>query len=189
MFSPYNLTVETFVEQTLSLYIATATMSSGTVVDLDTTDTTGITNQVGFTTMYAGAVKPATIAPASNTAPNFGREFGIAIPTVNLTGPSLQERILQLASSVMVIPVGYTLAIFRPKPGDIIVTTSFVGANPATDSSATGYLDVTNVANSGAPLGIFQGKFRKVQSTDEVRARYLFNTQLSGVAAAAIEFR
>lgn len=199
MFIPFKINGE-FVEKILSLYVASIALSAGSLVDIDTTDTTAITASVGFTAMKAGSVKLATVTPASNggyapsgaaansiVAANFGKELGMAIPTVNATGPTLEERILELASSYMTIPEGFACAVFKPAPGDIVATDQYVG-NLAGDSAATGKIDTTVTGNLGAPCGIYQGRFRLVQTTDAVRARYLGNTTANGASVAMFEF-
>lgn len=199
MFIPFKINGE-FVDKILSLYVAGTTMNAGTVVDLDTTDVTAIGASVGFTAMKAGTVKAATITPQSNggyygsgaaantlVAANFGKEMGMAIPTVNATGPTLQERILELASSYMTIPTGYAVAVFKPSAGDIVATDQFVG-NLTGDAGATGLINTATNGNLGAPCGVYQGRFRLVQTTDAVRARFLGNTTANGAAVGLFEF-
>lgn len=185
MFIPFKVNGD-FKAKIVSLYISSANMNAGSLVDIDTTDTVavGASASVGFTTMRAGSLTLATIA----TSNVFDREFGMAIPAVNGTGPSFEERVLELASSYMTIPVGYAVAVFKPQPGDIIATDQYVGAL-STDTGATGLLDTTSTANFGAACGIFQGRFRLKQGSDVTRARYLGNTTANSVTVALFEFR
>jgi hypothetical protein len=198
MFSPYK--VSAFQEKVVSLYVAQTTLNAGALVDLDATDTSAISGQVGFTTMVAGSVKLATVTPQSNggyygtgtgtnalVAANFGREMGVVIPNVNTTGPTLEERLLALASSYMTVAVGNACAVFVPSGGDIIATTEFVGYLSG-DSAATGYINPAANGSLGAPCGIFQGRFRLVQTTDQVRARFLGNTNLNGAVVGLFQF-
>lgn len=184
MFAPFK--VPNFEQKILSLYKAGITLNAGALVDIDTTDNgaVGATASVAFTLLSGGSVKLATIL----TADEFPRELGMAIPAVNLTGPSLEERLLQLASSIMTIPVGFALAVFQPTPGDIVATDQFVG-NLAGDSAATGKIDTTSTANYGKGCSVFQGRFRLKQSGEETRARYLGNTTTNGVATSLFLFR
>jgi hypothetical protein len=185
MFSPYK--VPNWTSRVFSFYTSNIPLNSGAFVDIDPTDTVGVgaNESVGFTALRAGSVKLATVAPADTT--HFGRELGIAIPGVNLSGPNLAERLLELASSLLTISAGGGVGLFPVHPGDFIATTEYVGYLPG-DSSATGYLDVTNVANLGAPVGIFQGRLRLAQGSDAVRARFAFNTIQNGTQVAVFQF-
>lgn len=198
MFAPFK--VSDFHGKVISTYKGAAPMSAGALVDIDPSDTSGITGSIGFDSLTAGSVTLATIAPASNggyaptgadtnavAAANFGRELGVAIPTMNATGPTLQERILELASSYMTVPVGAALAVFVPAGGDIIATDQFVG-NLAGDNALPGYLNLTNTANFLAPCGIYQGRFRLVQTSDAVRARYVGTTTVNGALVGLFQF-
>lgn len=183
MFRPYK--VASFQEKVNSLYKAKVAFPAGTIVDIDPTDTSGVSGSIGFTTLTAGSVVPATVAPASPTS--YGRAFGVAIPTVSEDGPTLQERILGLASSYINIPVGAACAVLVPAPGDQIATTEFVGYQ-AGDSGAAGYIDITNVANYGKPVGVFNGRFRLVQSGDAIIGRYVGNTTVKGALVGLFQF-
>lgn len=184
MFIPFKVNGD-FREKIVSLYISSANMNAGSLVDLDLTDTVavGANASVGFTTMRGGSLTLATIA----TANAFPREFGMAIPAVNGTGPSFEERILELASSYMTIPVGYAVAVFKPQPGDIIATDQYIGALTS-DNGATGLIDTTATANFGAACGVFQGRFRLKQASDVVRARYIGNSTANSSTVALFEF-
>lgn len=187
MFSPFK--VSDFHGKIISIYRSTSPLNAGGLVDIDPTDASAIQGSVGFNSLVAGSIKLATIVPASNTGTvAFGRELGIAIPNVNLTGPTLQERILELASSYMTVPVGAACAVLVPSPGDIVATTEFVGYNLQTDTNLTGFIDITSTANMGIPVGINNGRFRKVQSTDAVRARYIGNTTVNGSLVGLFQF-
>jgi hypothetical protein len=183
MFSPFK--VANFQEKIVSLYKAAAPLNAGALVDIDPTDASAISGSVGFNTLTGGTVKLATVATASATS--YGRILGVAIPTVSLTGPTLQERILELASSYMTVPVGAAVAVFEPAPGDIIATTEYVGYL-AGDSSATGFLDTTNAANMAKPVAAFGGRFRLVQGGDAVIARYVGNTTVNGALVGLFQF-
>ena len=183
MFAPHY--VPNFDRKVNGQYISNISLSAGALVDVDPTDTTAIAGSVGYSALYAGSVKLATVAVASTTS--FGREFGVALPTVTTSGPSLIERILNMSTSYMNIPQGSPLAVYKPTPGDIIATDQFIGA-VAGDSSLTGYLDVTNTANLLTPMGIYQGRFRKAQSGDAIRARFMGVTTTNGYATGMFEF-
>lgn len=181
MFIPFK--VPSFHEKVLSIYKAAVQCSAGSLVDIDTSDTTAITASVGFTALTAGSIKLATI----NSTSAFPRELGMSIPTVNLTGPTLEEKILELASSYMTIPVGTAAAIYTPTPGDIVATDQFVG-NLAGDTGATGIINPATAGNLGAACEVFQGRFRLIQTGNPVRARFLGNTTGNGVAVALFQF-
>jgi hypothetical protein len=200
MFSPFK--VADFQQKILSIYTSNVPLNAGGLVDIDPTNTSavGAGVSVGYTLLTAGSLKLATITPSSNGgyAPtgtatnalltaNFGRELGVAIPNVSISGPTLTERILELASSYMTVPAGAAVAVLKPCGGDIIATTEYVGYLP-TDTGATGLIDITNTANYCAPCGIYQGRFRLVQTTDAVRARYLGNTTVNGALVGLFEF-
>lgn len=172
MFHPYKVNGD-WRERIVSIFTAGQEMLSGTFVDINSADTiaVGANAAVGFTTLRAGSVVPASIT----TSNVFPRELGIAIPSVTEDGPDFETRVLQLAASYMTIPVGYAVAVFKPSPGDIIATDQYVGAL-STDNGATGLLDITNAANYGAALGVFQGRLRLKQGSDVLRARYIGNT-------------
>ena len=184
MFSPFK--VPGFYDKILSIYISTTPLNAGAIVDVDPNNTIafGANASVGYNSLIAGGLTLATLAPADST--HFGRELGIAIPSVNLTGPTLQERLLELASSYMTVPVGAACSVMVTSPGDIIATTEFVGYLPA-DSGATGALDITDATNKYAELGVFQGRFRKAQGGDAVRARYLGNTTVNGTLVPFVQ--
>lgn len=172
MFHPFKVNGD-FVQKILSIYTAGSSMLSGTIVDVDTSDTVavGANQSVGFSTLRAGSVIPATILSSAA----WTRPLGFVIPSVTGSGPSFEERVLQLASSYMTIPVGYAVAIFKPQPGDIIATDQYVGAL-TTDNGATGALDITDTTKYNSVMGVFQGRLRIKQSGDALCARYLGNT-------------
>jgi hypothetical protein len=172
MFHPYKVNGD-WRERIVSLFTAGQPLLSGTLVDINLSDTVAVgTNaSVGFTTMRAGSVIAASITSSSL----FPRELGIAIPSVTEDGPSFEERVLQLAASYMTIPVGYAIAVFKPSPGDIIASDQYVGAL-SSDNGAAGILDITNAANYGAACGVFNGRFRLKTGSDTLRARYIGNT-------------
>lgn len=182
MFSPFKVNGE-FLKRIVSLCISSANMSAGTLVDLDSTDTSAITGSVGFSTLRLGTVKPATITTTSV----FPREFGMAIPDVSGTGIAFEDRVLGMAQSYMTIPVGMPVAVFKPSAGDIIATDQYVGAL-AGDTGATGLLDITLTANYGKPLAVFQGRFRIAQAGDVTRARFIGTTTVGTATAALVEF-
>lgn len=184
MFIPFKVNGD-FLDKIVSLYTTNEVMAAGSLVDIDTSDAVavGSTASVGFTTLRGGSLILATIT----TANPFPREFGMAIPSVSETGPTFEERVLQLASSYMTIPVGYAVAVFKPQPGDIIATDQYVGALSA-DTGATGLIDTTNTANYGQACGVFQGRFRLKSGSDVVRARYIGNTTADSGEAALFEF-
>jgi hypothetical protein len=185
MFSPYK--VANWLDKIVSLYIANVPLNSGALVDLDASDTVnfGSSASLGFNNLRAGSVKLATVAPADTT--HFGREFGISIPGVTSNAPDLAERILYLASSLLTVPVGASVGVLIPAPGDIIASTEFVGYLPG-DSGATGQIDPTSSSNPYAPVGVFQGRFRLAQSGDAIRGRYLGNTNLNGSTVGLFQF-
>lgn len=184
MFSPTKVNGD-FIKKIVSSYISNANLYAGTAVDLDPTDpvAVGANASLGFTTMRGGSVIAATIA----TTNLFPREFGLCIPDVNGTGIPFEERILGMAESFMTIPVGYSVAIFKPAGGDVIATDQYVGSLTG-DTGAPGFLDITAQANYLKPLGIFQGRFRIAQAGDVVRARYLGNTSVGGALLPMVEF-
>ncbi len=185
MFSPYK--VPNWTSRVFSFYTSNIPLNSGAFVDIDPTDTVGVgaNASVGYTSQRAGSLKLATVGAASTTV--FGRELGIAIPGVNLTGPNLAERLLELASSLLTVAAGGGVGLLPLHPGDFIATTEYIGYLPG-DTGATGILDVTNVANIGVPMGIFQGRLRIAQSGDAIRARYAFNTTQNGTQVAVFQF-
>lgn len=183
MFSPFK--VPSFQEKIVSLYKATVPMAAGSLVDIDSTDTSAVSGSVGFNSLTAGSLKLATVAPAD--ANNFGRVFGITIPTVSLDGPTLPERILGLASSYMTIPVGAAVATLVATAGDIVASTEFVGYK-AGDAGAAGFLDITDVTKYGKTVGAFNGRFRLVQAGDAVVGRYLGNTTVNGALVGMFQF-
>ena len=186
MFSPFK--VADFQSKIVSLYKAGAPMNAGALVDVDTNDTTAVGSNasVGFDVLTMGTLKLATILAASAASQIPGRELGVLIPSVSATGPSLVERILELASSYMTIPVGAAAAVLKHAPGDVIATTEFVGYLPG-DSSKTGFLDITATANFNKAVGINNGRYYLSQSTDAVRARYVGNTQVNGTVVGLFE--
>jgi hypothetical protein len=188
MFSPYK--VASWQEKVVSTYISTVDLNAGALVDLDPTDTSAsaANASVGYTTLRAGSLKLATVAPQANTAGGvFGRELGIAIPNVNATGPTLTERLLVLANNYMTVARGAAVAVLVPAPGDIIATTEFVGYLGGGDHG-TGFIDVTASNTPGAVCGVFNGRFRLVQAADAVRARYIGNTTLNGYLVGLFQF-
>jgi hypothetical protein len=184
MFIPFKVNGD-FHSRIVSLYTANSNMNAGSLVDINPSDTVavGANASVGFTSMRAGSLVLASVG----TSNVFPKEFGIAIPAVDGTGPSFEERILELASSYMTIPVGYAVACFKPFAGDINATDQYVGAL-ASDSGATGLLDTTNTANYGCALGIFQGRWRKAQGSDVIRGRYLGNSTANSTTVALVEY-
>lgn len=190
MFSPFK--VSAFQEKILSLYTAGVPLNAGALVDLDPTVTVAVGSNasVGFDVLTMGSLKLATVLAANaagSAASNvFGKELGLSIPAVNATGPTLVERILELASSYMTIPVGAACAVLKVAPGDIVATTEFVGYLP-TDSSVTGNLSITTAANLGCAMGVAAGRYRIAQSGDAVRARYVGNTQVNGTVVGLFE--
>lgn len=184
MFSPYK--ASNWLDRVLSVYISNVPLNSGALVDIDTSDPIGIsaTAKVGFNGLRAGSLKLATVAAADTT--HFGKELGLSVPGVTIGAPTLSDFILQQANVLLTVPAGSAVGVLKLIPGDLIATTEYVGFLPG-DSGATGALDITDNTKCGAPLGIFQGRFRLAQSGDAIRARFLFNTDLNGNQAPVVE--
>jgi len=174
-----------FDRKILSIYTSAIQLNQGAFVDIDVTDTTLISGSLGQSALSGGGVVLATCATQSASV--FGRELGISVMQVTANGPSIIERILELSNSYMTLPEGVGIPIYIPSAGDIIATDQFVGASTS-DSSTTGYLNPASQGNLGAPVGIYQGKLRLAQSGDAVRARYMGQTTISGVAAGMFQF-
>jgi hypothetical protein len=188
MFKPVFVPV--IERKIMSLYKSSIAINAGALVDIDTTDTTAINaSGLGFGTLYAGSLKLATppALAAIAAAQVYNRELGVAIPTVNSTGPLLIERMLQLASSYMTIAQGLNVAVYLPTPGDIIATTEYVGFLGGGDHG-TGWIDITSTGNLGAACEVFTGRFRLAQAGNPCRARYLGNTSANGSVLAMFQF-
>lgn len=178
MFTPYK--IANWENKIISLYVANIVLNSGALVDIDTSDTVavGASASVGLSTVRAGSLKLATVATSDST--HARRELGVCLPNVTQYGPSLTDRILYTANAVLTVPFGAAAAVIATTSGDIFGTTEFVGYLPG-DSGATGALDITNTSNLGAPVGIYQGRYRLQQSEDEQRARFVGDLSLNGV--------
>ena len=169
--------VPSFTEKILSGYISNINITQGMLVDIDTTDVTAINGSYDYSALALGSVKLATVTTASTS--NAGLELGVAMVNVTPTGASLAERILGLSTNFQTIPQGLNLPILTPAKGDIIGSDQYVGNLPG-DSSALGKLDPTITSNLGAPLGIYQGRFRLAQSGDALRAQFVGTSTLNG---------
>ena len=187
------VSVANFERKIQSLYKANIAMSAGSVVDIDTTDTTAIDAAgVGYGPLFAGSVKLFTSAalpnsPIETATQVYQRPLGIAVPSVNTTGPILIERLLDLASSYMTIAEGANLAIYSPVPGDIIATDQYVGAGGGSDHG-TGWIDITSTGNLALGCEVYQGRFRLAQAGNYIYARYMGNTTANNVVLAMFQF-
>lgn len=179
MFKPVK--VPNFEHKLNSMYIAGITLNGGALVDIDTTDAAAINGSYGYGALRAGSLKLATI----NSTSAVPKEFGVALVDATPGGPSLIERILRLATSYLKIPQGLNMAVFTPSPGDVFATSEFVG-NLSTDTGATGLIDLTNTANVGAALEVFQGRLRLVQAGNPVRFQLLGKTTTGGATVAMV---
>lgn len=184
--------VPNFERKIMSLFKAPVGLNQGAIVDVDPNDTTAVSASggVGFGTLYAGSLKLFTsaVVPAVASAQVFSRPLGITVVTVNTTGPTLIERLLELASSYTTIAEGMNAALYLPSPGDIIATSEYVG-NLTGDSSLTGYINNASTGNFNAACEVYQGRFRLAQAGNFCSARYLGNTTASGAVLGVFQIQ
>lgn len=177
MFKPVK--VDHFTRKINSMYVAPIVLNQGAFVDIDPSDTTAIGSSYGYSALRAGSLMLATINSGSAVA----RELGIAVVNVTPSGPSVIQRMLGLSTAYMDIPVGLNCPVFVPEPGDIFATSEYVG-NYASDSSLTGYIDITQTANYAAACEVYQGRLRLKQTGNPVRYEFLGKTTASGATVA-----